>query len=42
MEKYRVTLTPDERHALEKRSYRIPGSWHVRMSYTEDISVPNP
>src|SRR5262249_17089589 len=24
------------------RSYRIPGSWHVRMSYTDDISVPNP
>jgi hypothetical protein len=24
------------------RSYWIPGSWHVRMSYTDDISVPNP
>ena len=28
--------------AFPERSYRIPGSWHVRMSYTEDISVPNP
>ena len=24
------------------RSYWIPGSWNVRMSYTDDISVPNP
>src|SRR5262245_35321131 len=27
---------------FERRSYRIPGSWYVRMSYTDDISVPNP
>ena len=27
---------------FSQRSYRIPGSWHVRMSYTDDISVPNP
>src|SRR5262249_49100028 len=24
------------------RSYWIPGSWNVRMSYTDDISVLNP
>jgi RNA polymerase primary sigma factor len=24
------------------RSYWIPGSWNVKMSYTNDISVPNP
>jgi len=24
------------------RSYWIPGSWNMRMSYTDDISVPNP
>jgi hypothetical protein len=27
---------------MNGRSYWIPGSWNVRMSYTEDISVPNP
>jgi hypothetical protein len=27
---------------IANRSYWIPGSWHVRMSYTDDISVPNP
>jgi hypothetical protein len=27
---------------LEKRSYWIPGSWHVRMSYTDAILCPNP
>jgi SAM-dependent methyltransferase len=29
-------------HGFQIRSYWIPGSWHVRMSYTDDISVPNP
>jgi hypothetical protein len=24
------------------RSYWIPGSWNVRMPYTDDILVPNP
>ena len=28
--------------AFSDRSYWIPGSWNVRMSYTDDISVPNP
>ena len=28
--------------AIAGRSYWIPGSWNVRMSYTDDISVPNP
>jgi hypothetical protein len=31
-----------EVRSFEYRSYWIPGSWHVRMSYTEDISGPNP
>jgi hypothetical protein len=31
-----------ERVAFAGRSYWIPGSWNVRMSYTDDISVPNP
>ena len=26
----------------EKRSYWIPGSWHLRLSYTDDISSSNP
>jgi hypothetical protein len=25
-----------------ERSYWIPGSWHLRMSYTDDVSVLNP
>src|SRR5215471_11750630 len=29
-------------HPIKTRSYRIPGSWHVRMSYTDAILVPNP
>ena len=26
----------------QRRSYWIPGSWTVRMSYTDAIAVPNP
>jgi hypothetical protein len=25
-----------------QRSYWIPGSWNLRMSYTDDIPFPNP
>ena len=42
-----LTLGQESREMLGEiakvqRSYWIPGSWNVRMSYTDDISVPNP
>ena len=36
------SLKPLFFNGLKKvRSYWIPGSWNVRMSYTDDISVSN-
>jgi hypothetical protein len=29
-------------HAIVWRSYWIPGSWHVRMVYTEDLPLHDP
>jgi hypothetical protein len=31
-----------QKPASEKRSYWIPGSWHLRVVYTDDISCRDP
>jgi len=41
----RVRLTDGERKtlaAIGQRSYWIPGSWNLRMSYTDEIPCSNP
>jgi hypothetical protein len=37
-----ILLYFGQRDLFRQRSYWIPGSWNLKMSYTNDISVPNP
>jgi hypothetical protein len=40
--KHAALMSASASRGLSPRSYWIPGSWHVRMSYTDAIPGPNP
>jgi hypothetical protein len=37
-----IIIVMQENHSFDNRSYWIPGSWDLRIVYTDDISCHDP